>query len=92
LDPSRVLFHHQFIDLLFLFQTLRERHPSQKSRDISQEYGERWFEFSVGEEPWEPFRLDGGVEEGKVVVINGRTGFEVWSWKSGVGNLELQGR
>jgi hypothetical protein len=21
------------------------------------------------------------VEEGKVVVINGRTGFEVWSWK-----------
>jgi hypothetical protein len=78
---TRVLFHHHFIDLLFLFQTLRERHPSQKSRGISEEYGKRWIKFSVGEEPWEPYRLDGGVEEGKVMDINGRTGFEVWSWK-----------
>ena len=81
--PSRVLFHHKFIDLLFLFQTLRELHSSQKSRDISEEYGERWIKFSVGEELWEIYRLDGGVEKGKVVVTNWRTGLEVWSWKEG---------
>jgi hypothetical protein len=70
---------HHFIDLLFLFQTLRDRYPSQKLRDISEEYGRRWIKFAVGEEPWEEYRLDRTEGEGKSMVINGRTGFEVRS-------------
>jgi len=66
---------HHFIDLLFLFQTLKERYPSQKLRDISEEYGRRWIRFAAGEEPWEEYKLDGE----KIMVINGRTGFEVRS-------------
>jgi hypothetical protein len=70
---------HHFIELLFLFQTLRERYPSQKLRDISEEYGKRWIKFAAGEEPWEEYRRGGRNEEGKMIVINGRTGFEVRS-------------
>lgn len=72
---------HHFIDLLFLFQTLKERYPSQRLRDISEEYGRRWIGFAVGKEPWEQYRLEGEKGEGKIMVINGRTGFEVRSRK-----------
>ena len=64
---------HHFIDLLFLFQNLRDRYPSQKLKDISEEYGRRWIRFAVGEEPWEEYKID----QEKVMVINGRTGFEI---------------
>lgn len=70
---------HHFIEALFLFQTLREKYPSQRLKDISEEYGKRWISFAAGEEPWEEYRLHGGVGDGKIMVINGRTGFEVRS-------------
>jgi hypothetical protein len=54
---------HHFIDLLFLFQTLRERYPSQKLRDISEEYGRRWIRFAAGEMPWEEYKLGEGDGE-----------------------------
>jgi hypothetical protein len=65
--------------MLFLSQTLMERYPSQKSRDLSEEYGRRWIKFAIGEEPWEEFRLDGEDDDGKIMAINGRTGFEIRS-------------
>jgi len=67
---------HHFIDLLFLFQTLKERYPNQELRDISEEYGKRWIKFAVGEEPWEEYKL-GSKDEEKIMVINGRKGFEI---------------
>jgi hypothetical protein len=72
---------HHFIESLFLFQTLMERYPSQKLRDLSEEYGKRWIRFAVGQEPWEEYRLDGEEGEGNIMVINGRTGFEIRSRK-----------
>jgi hypothetical protein len=70
---------HHFIELLFLFQTLRDRYPSQKLRDISEEYGRRWIKFAVGRNPGRKYRLDGGEGEGRIMVINGRSGFEIRS-------------
>jgi hypothetical protein len=56
-----------------------ERYPSQKLKDISEQYGKRWISFAAGEEPWEEHKFDGGEGDGKIMVINGRTGFEVRS-------------
>jgi hypothetical protein len=70
---------HHFVEVLYLFQTLVERYPSQKLKDISEQYGKRWISFAAGEEPWEEHKLDGGEGDGKIMVINGRTGFEVRS-------------
>jgi hypothetical protein len=42
---------HHFIDILFLFQTLRERYPSERLRDLSEEFGKRWIRFAIWEKP-----------------------------------------
>lgn len=63
---------HHFIDLFFLFQTLQERYPSQKLRDLSQEFGKAWLRFGVGKEPWEEFKKGEGEEN--IMVFNGVDG------------------
>lgn len=75
--PGSPLSHvagHHFIELLLLFGPLSERYQTQKLKDISEEYGRRWLRFVVGEEPWAQYET--GNEE-KIMVINGRTGFEL---------------
>jgi len=88
-SPLHQIPGHHFVESLFLFQTLMERFPSRKLRDLSEAYGRRWIKFAAGDEPWEEYRLDDGAEEGKIMVINGRTGFEIRSrrddeWESAV--------
>jgi hypothetical protein len=78
-SPLHQMPGHHFVESLFLFQTLMERFPSRKLRDLSDAYGRRWIKFAAGDEPWEEYRLDDGAEEGKIMVINGRTGFEIRS-------------
>jgi hypothetical protein len=59
---------HHFIDLLFLFQTLRDRYPTKRLRDLSEEFGKAWLRFGVGKEPWNEFKK--GDEEEKIMVFN----------------------
>jgi hypothetical protein len=90
--PGSTLYQipgHHFIDMLFLFGTLRERYPSQKLRDLSDEFGKRWLRFGVGLAPWEEYVLDGREDEGKIMVINGRKGFDLRSRKEDVEESRL---
>jgi hypothetical protein len=75
--------------MLFLFATLRDRYPSQKLRDLSGEFGKRWLKFGVGLAPWEEYVLDGNEGEGKIMVINGRNGFDLRSRKEDVEESKL---
>jgi carboxylesterase type B len=70
---------HHFVDMLFLFGTLKFRYPLQNQRDLSDEFGKRWLNFGNGLEPWEEYKLDGTEDEGKIMIIGGSEG---WSLKS----------
>lgn len=76
--PGSPLYHvsgPHSIDNFFLFGTLRERYPTQKLRDLSEEFGKRWLRFAVGLEP-----RSGYVKgDEKIMVIHGRSGFELRS-------------
>ncbi|PVH81523.1 alpha/beta-hydrolase [Cadophora sp. DSE1049] len=63
------------IDSFFLFGTLRERYPTKKLRDLSEEFGKRWLRFAAGIEPWAQYE----TKEEKIMVINGITGFDLRS-------------
>ncbi|CZR55142.1 uncharacterized protein PAC_05028 [Phialocephala subalpina] len=67
---------HHFIELLFLFGTLRERYPSQKLKDISDEYGKRWLKFAVGEASWPEYGAGESGEE-NIMIICGGEGFDL---------------
>lgn len=60
------------IELTFIFGTLKDKYPSKKLRDLSDEYGKRWIAFGVGQKPWKEF----GAEE-NIMVIEGRKGFDL---------------
>ena len=70
---------HHFIDLLYLFQTLRERYPTKRLRDLSEDFGKAWLRFGAGEEPWAEFKS--GQEEEKIMVFNGVNGCSLRSKK-----------
>jgi hypothetical protein len=70
---------HHFIDMLFLFQTLRERYPTKRLRDLSEEFGKAWMRFGAGKEPWGEFKSGEGEE--KIMVFNGVDGCSLRSWK-----------
>ncbi|KAH8597396.1 Alpha/Beta hydrolase protein [Bisporella sp. PMI_857] len=57
---------HHFVELLFLFGTLRERYSTQIARDLSDEVGKRWLKFGAGKEPWDRYE-----EDRKVMIISG---------------------
>lgn len=63
---------HHFVDLLFLFQTLRERYPTKRLRNLSEEFGKAWLRFGVGKIPWPEFKKGEGEE--KIMVFNGVDG------------------
>jgi hypothetical protein len=65
---------HHFIETMFLFGTLRHRYPSQRLKELSDEYGRRWIKFTYGLSPWEEY-----AEDEKIVVIEGRAGFDLRS-------------
>jgi hypothetical protein len=68
---------HHFIELLFLFGTLRERYPTQRSKDLSDEFGKRWLKFGVSIGPWDEYKFDGSEEDGKLMLISGAEGWLV---------------
>jgi hypothetical protein len=70
---------HHFIDILFLFQTLRERYPTKRLRNLSEEFGKAWLRFGVGKEPWDEFKKGEGEE--KIMVFNGVDGCSLRSRK-----------
>lgn len=68
---------HHFIDLLFLFGTLRERYPTQRYKDLSDEFGKRWLRFGLGIDPWDEYKIDGREDDGKLMLISGAEGWVV---------------
>lgn len=64
---------HHFIELLYLFGTLKERYPNQRLKDISEEYGKKWLMFAVGQKPWAEY----DIEEEKIMIISGGEGFDL---------------
>lgn len=72
---------HHFIDMLFLFQTLRERYPTQRYRDLSEEFGKRWLRFGAGEAPWKEYKVDGTEDDEKIMIISGSAGWVIKSRK-----------
>jgi hypothetical protein len=66
---------HHFIDLLYLFRTLRDRYSRTKDKEISDEFGKRWLAFGAGKEPWDEYKEG----EEKIMVVSGREGWVVKS-------------
>lgn len=77
--PNHQIPGHHFIELLYLFGTIRERYPSQRDRYLSEEFGKRWLRFGVGLEPWDEYRIEGKEDDGKIMIISGSEG---WVLKS----------
>jgi len=78
-SPLHQIPGHHFIDLLFLFQTLRDRYPTKKLRKLSEEFGKAWLRFGAGLEPWKEFRK--GENEESIMVFNGVDGCSLRSRK-----------
>lgn len=73
---------HHFLDLLFLFLTLRDRYPNPTYTAIAEGFASRWIKFANGEEPWPKYRVsdeNGEAGEGTIAVINGING---WTFRS----------
>ena len=67
--------------MLFLFNTLADRYPTKKARDLSEEFGKRWLRFGVGKEPWEEYTVQGTDDDGKIMIISGDNTWRVKSRK-----------
>ncbi|KAG4428509.1 hypothetical protein IFR05_016006 [Cadophora sp. M221] len=66
---------HHFIELLFQFQTLKERYPTDRLRAISTEFSQRLIKFAVGEAPWSSYE----AEEQRIAVVSSRDGWQVYT-------------
>ncbi|KAH9224255.1 Alpha/Beta hydrolase protein [Leptodontidium sp. 2 PMI_412] len=66
---------HHFIELLFQFQTLKERYPTDRLRAISTEFSQRLIKFAVGAAPWSPYEAD----EQRIAVVSSRDGWQVFT-------------
>ena len=62
------------IELFFIFGVLRDRYPNRKLVDVSDGYGERLIAFAARRSPWKEYG-----EEGNIMVIEGRKGFDLRS-------------
>ena len=80
---------HHFIELLFQFQTLLERFPTQRLRKISTEFAQRLIKFAVGEAPWSPYE----AHEQRIAVVSSRDGWQVYTREEDVrqGGLTEEG-
>ncbi|KAH6661674.1 Alpha/Beta hydrolase protein [Halenospora varia] len=81
---SQVPGHH-FLDILFLFLTLRDRFPSPVYAAIAEGFASRWITFAYGDAPWEEYsapkadrvRVNKGEARGNIAVVSGREGWVV---------------
>ena len=80
-SPLHQIPGHHYIDLLLLFGTLMERYPTQRLRDLSEEFGRRWLRFGARLEPWGEYEVVGEEDDGKIMIISGTEGFTVKSRK-----------
>jgi hypothetical protein len=76
---------HHFIELLFQFQTLLERYPTTRLRQISTEFARRLIKFAIGDSPWSPYEAG----EQRIAVVSSPDGWQVYTREDDVRHGEV---